>query len=132
VKKPFLPFAKAFVFERAPASLYLASHREDLMASFLICQFAKLSWQMPDLVVCSSDMKQIGYLFAKTIDRSLIPFPRDIEKFDPEKIEEDSIILMLDRGSPLEKQRKRMQALLGSFPKKGYLLSLFAHDTFNF
>lgn len=132
LKNPWLVFTKAFVFESVTSALYLERHRDDLMASFLICQWAKLSWPVPDIVVSMPHMEKIAFDFAEKIERPCISLFKSSWIFDAEKIDEGLVILLLDRGSPFENQREAARSLCSSFPKKGYLLSLFSHDTFDF
>ncbi len=130
-KKPWLVFTKAFVFEAVSPAFYLLQHHEDLMASFMICQWARLNWPVPDLVIAMPFMEMVAIHFSEKIQRPCLFFENQSLE-DMEKIEEDLILLILDRGGLLESQKKVVQLLCATFPKRGYLLSLFSHDTFDF
>ncbi len=130
-KTPLMVFTKAFLFESFPSAFYLVKQNEDVIVSFLICGWARLDWQMPDLVIAAPTMEKIALQFSEKIEKPCL-FLKSYLFSDVEKIEEDLVLLILDRGSGLEDQRKMVQSLASTFPKRGYLLSLFVHDTFNF
>lgn len=123
VRRPCLPFPQAFLWDASPSSLYLYRRYPDLMSSFLIYQFSRLGWDTPDIITPSSGMEAIALELSFALQ---LPFARNASA-----IAEDQTILLIDRGSSTADRQRSIRALKDAFPKKGFLLSLFPHDTFD-
>lgn len=131
-----LPFLKAHVFERFAPPLYLARERSDMVPFFALHQWAKLSWSIPDAVVPMPNAKSLALAFAKGIERPfanvLRPRRDDSWECDREVLEENQVLLLIDQESSWADLHRATQALAETSPKKGYVLSLFLHDSFHF
>lgn len=121
------PFRRAFAFHPTPPAFHLARTRPDLLASFFVLQWVRLDWPTPDVVVPMRGMKKIAKAFAEMIDR---PFASVLKwrRCDFKAIEENQVLLLLDNQSGGEKISRAVSLLGETFPKKGFLLSLFPYD----
>src|SRR3990167_2130986 len=68
-RNPILTFPRAYVFESVSPALHLAEKRADLLAAFAICQWARLDWLLPDVVIAMPGMQKVAIDFAKRILR---------------------------------------------------------------
>lgn len=127
-KKPFLPFAKASVFEQDEPPRILFFQRPDMMISFMQMQWAQLDWPRPDVIVPMPEAKQLArdWAIAMNCPFADILSQKGTWQCDVEKIEEGFTLLILDKESSIEELLGACQALARTFPKNGYILRLFS------
>jgi hypothetical protein len=119
---PRLSFSRAAVFEPSPPTFYLARKMPDLLPSFAVLQWIQLDWPLPDAVVPMRGAKGLALAFAEMIDRPFAPVLKD-----PEAVEEDQTLLLIDAHSGIEEADAAISLLAEAFPKKSFLLSLFPY-----
>ena len=125
---PLIPFLRASVFDAAPPAFHLVRARPDLLADFAVRAWSGLAWPLPDAVVPMRGAKELALRFAELIERPFVPlFKRS--GCDAEAIESDRVLLVIDRGNSFPDCQIAIEALAETFPKKGYLLSLFPYDS---
>ncbi len=128
--KPTLVFPRGYLFEKGEAPLYLAQRSPESLPSFLVVQWARLQWRFPDVVISMPGAKALAISFSEMIQCPYI----DVLKWDgawqcdAEGICEDSILLVIDLDSSLENLAGAIQSLSNTFPKKGYILSVFGKE----
>lgn len=134
IKKPHMAFPSAFLWDPLLPPLHLARTCPEMMGSFLLFQWSRLGWEKPDVILPMPGMEPMALDLADRLDVAYASIfsSSDPTFCDEECIHEDQTLLLLDRGLPLTMQKMRVDAVLGAFPKKGFLLSLFPHDTFDF
>lgn len=128
IKKPLLPFSKAFVFEKTESAFILAGKEEETVCSYFVLQWGKLNWPIPDVVVPMPGAQKLAKIFSEMVRCPMadILMQQDAWECDEKAILEEQILLVLDRDSPMDDCQKAIRALSKTFPKKGYLLRLFA------
>lgn len=134
IQRPHMSFAYAFLWEPFLPPLHLARAYPEMMGSFFLFQWNRLGWEKPDLILPMPGMEKIALDLADRLDVSYASIfsASDPTFCDEECIDEDQTLLILDRGLPLKEQKLRVDAVWGASPKRGFLLSLFPHDTFDF
>jgi hypothetical protein len=118
VKKPIFSFTHAFIFEETAPAFYLTRLESETIASFAIYAFIQLEWPVPDIIIPMPDCKEIALKFSEMLEKPLA-------RTDPETIEEDKILLIMNRNSSVEQLRKVLGELSVTSPKRGFILSLF-------
>ena len=112
------------MFDPAAPALHLARVRPDLLAVFAICQWARLDWLMPDVVISMPGAQKAALDFANMIQR---PFANIVQErqYDTEAIHAEQVILVIGLQNSLAECQGAINRLSGTFLKRGYLLSLF-------
>lgn len=125
-KNPILSAVRAAVFDPNAPARFLGLEPPEGLASFAIYQWIQLEWPLPDAVIPMPDSVSIAKVFADTIQ---CPFIRALKgncEYRVDCLEEEGILLLIDRGNPIEKIQKAIISLSESFPKRIYLLTLFS------
>lgn len=110
--------------------MYLAQRATEILPSFLVFQWARLSWRIPDVVISMPGARDLAISFSEMIQCPYI----DVLQWDgawscdAEGIEEDCVLLLIDFDSSLESLSEAIQTLSSTFPKKGYVLSIFGRE----
>lgn len=119
IKNPRLKFTQGFVFEETPPAFHLARQDSETVVAFMLAAWAKLNWEMPDLVLPMLGSKEVAFLFAEKIERPL-------GIWDIKAIEEELTLMVICVDSTMEEVEKALQILAKASPKRGYVLSLFS------
>jgi len=135
-RAPLLPFERAAVFDkRSPICKILNEDNIMATASFAYYQWLKLDWKEPDLIVSippsrSGVAKEFASLCSQPCPNLFrrVAWPVGTERWEilDHLIEENSIILLFDDGCSLKELQMATAALSTTFPKKVYLISLYA------
>ena len=144
--RPFISAPRAYLFEPTHIARRLESVLNDnealqqMVASFLVVEWSRLQWPMPDRIAPIWPIGQRGALqniaeeFARMLDRPLIdefrlgwikPFSWRIERKRQDLLENQSVLL-LDLKSTTEDLRCAVNELWPAFPKQIHILSVFA------
>lgn len=123
-KNPLVAYVRASVFQEVRSAHVLARTKPECLPAFAVRQWARLAWEMPDVVVPLKGAKAFGLEFAERIGR---PFAQIVRRrhCNVEAIEEGLVILLLDTVGDARGAKRTMGQLREASPKKGYLLSLF-------
>jgi hypothetical protein len=144
---PILAAPHAYLFDPNHVALRLkyllqASGSEGLrplIASFLVVQFNRLNWPMPDRVAIilqrkgGQALREIAEQFAQMIGRAVseefklrwsAPFEWRLERKKDDLLENQNILL-IDFDSPVNDQCKALNELWPAFPKQIHILSIF-------
>ncbi len=124
-KGPRLSFSRAAIFDADPSAHYLARKRADLLVDFATLQWAQLDWPLPDAIVPMHGAKNLARDFAERIDCPFAPILKRGGWCDVEAIEEDQVFLLIANENSVGEVREAISLLQETFPKKGFLLSLF-------
>ena len=119
---PLLQIPVASVFERSSASIRLAQEareKPEAIAAFLIFQWTRLHWEIPDAVIPHGGRFPLAKFFGEALSRPCI-LPRDVGL-----LEEDQILLLLAEENTPESLQEPLDDLNAIFPKKIYALTLF-------
>ena len=116
---------RAFVFDpESPASL-LGLDALDALAGFALIQFIQLEWDMPDAIIPMPDSISIAAAFADLLHLPLIQALDLRHSYKEDRLEENGTLLLFDISNSIPVLQKSTMALMESFPKRIYLLSLF-------
>ncbi len=131
-RDPLLPFPRAYVFdERAPAKK-LGFDAVEALAGFAYNQWLRLDWAMPDAVVPMPDgdsevlAKALAALLEKPRMKALRGAGERIELRE-EVLSEGQELLVIDVSNPIHRLQKATSVLSESFPKRIYVLTLYAY-----
>lgn len=126
-RNPLLPFPRAFVFEDIELARHLEKAETDTLSAFAIVQWCRLDWPTPDVIVPMPGNRELAVHISEMLRKPMADILHSGEgwRCDEEAILEGQIILVIDRGSPLSTLQGAISALAATFPKRGYLLSLY-------
>jgi hypothetical protein len=135
-RAPLLPFERAAVFDRRmPIYKILGEEAVLAAASFAYYQWLRLDWKEPDLIVPMPGNRfgvaqQFALLCNKPVPKIFrrIAWPLGNQRWEVVEhlIEENATVLIFDEGSSQKQLQLAATALSTAFPKKVFLLSLFA------
>jgi hypothetical protein len=125
LRKPELPFRRAYVFEDTEPSRILAKQPIDTIAAFMMKSFISLEWPLPDIVIPMPGAKAAALKFSEMIHKPIANLFSKGWKGDVEAIDTGLILLVIDLGHSLEECKLAISSLAEASPKRGYLLSLF-------
>lgn len=126
IRKPDLPFTRAYVFEDTEPSRLLAKQSVETIAAFMMYSFISLDWPLPDVVIPMPGAKAVALCFAKMIQRPIANLFSKGWKGDVEAIDARLVLLLIDLGHSLDECKLAISSLSEASPKRGYLLSLFS------
>ncbi len=129
-QKRHLSVKRAYVFDPESPAHLLGLEETKALAGFAILQWIQLEWITPDAIVPMPDSKAIALDFAKFLDVPLVQALSKYHEYKEGRLEEDQILLLFDVSNSLPKLEKAALALMQSFPKKVYLLSLLPYVDF--
>lgn len=126
-RTPALAFPKAAIFDETEPARYIAKKEKEMLASFALFQWSRLDWPIPDVVIPLSNAKSFANALATFLHRPIADILTlgNEWKCDEEGIQIDQEILVCNFENSMEECRKAIQSLSPTFPKKGYLLSVF-------
>ncbi len=128
-KDPILPFASGYVFEDTEPVHSLLRQGEDVLASFAVCQWAQLDWEMPDVIIPMPGARLWAFYFAQMLRRPLANVFSSQGLVDLQSIDDQLVVLVLDRGSKEKERRHLIESLMQAYPRKGYVLGLLNGDS---
>jgi len=132
-RDPWLPFPFAYVFESSAQAYRLCregKEHPDAMTAFMVVQWEKLRWPIPDVVVPLPGARCFAKSFSSWLETSYAPvLSRCLDQWDcdVEALQEDQTLLLLGEKVSRSMLQGAIEALSEAFPKKIYVLSLL-HD----
>ena len=129
-RNPDLPFSRAFVFEDTEVAMSLAKLESEDLVAFAMVQWVNLEWPLPDIVIPMPGAEGIARQFSAMIGRPMVCCLtyRETWECDAESLDTDLVLLVIDKSCSKEECHGAIQALSSTFPKRGYLLSLFSKE----
>ncbi|HSX13072.1 MAG TPA: hypothetical protein VLE96_01445 [Chlamydiales bacterium] len=118
VTKPLLPFTLGCIFEETDPAFHLSKMEGETVAAFAINAFVHLEWPIPDLVIPMPGGREVANYFAEMLQRPL-------GSTDPEAMNEDQVLLVLNAFHSVEELDKVVKKLALASPRRGFILSLF-------
>lgn len=127
-RKPLLVFPKASIFEETEPAKYIVKTNEEMLAFFALFQWSRLDWPLPDVLIPLSNAKPFAKSFAKLLKRPIGDILRkgDTWECDAEALDMDQVVLVCNVENTIEECQEAISKLAPTFPKKGYLLSVFS------
>lgn len=124
------PFRHGYVFESHPlVSLLLRKKKEcpEPFAGWLLAQWSRLDWPLPDCVIPFPGMEEIAQIFALDLQTDFVDCLRKgrmgwrlLERGLPDS----AVLLLLDEGIGKREKRKASAQLLEAMPRQMFILSL--------
>jgi hypothetical protein len=127
--KPILNAVRATVFDSESPGRYLGLDSPDAMAGFALLQWIQLEWPMPYAIVPMPDPESqaVAKAFAALLDLPYIQALQGDGEYREGRLEEDEYLLLIDVSSSVAKLKKATDSLVGAFPKRIFLLTLFPY-----
>ncbi len=129
-RKPQRLFPSAFLFA-AEQPLFWLSREENIssesLAAFVVVQWERLGWPMPDAIVPFHKMDAIADLLSSWLHVPYLPLLRKKKgewRCEAELIEEGKTLLVLAKSGSEKSLDQAASALYETSPKKVYVLSL--------
>lgn len=130
-QKPKLSAVRAAVFDAESPAPSLGLEAVNAMASFAYLQWVQLEWPKPDAVIPimgGMGAKPLTKAFSSLCAAPFVPALNSHGHYLEDCLDEEMNLLLIDISSPFEVLQKATQSLSESFPKRIYLLSIFASD----
>ena len=123
-----LPAIRGNVFEKGSPAYLIKMRKEEALAAFAYIQWSCLDWEKPDAIIPMPNAKRIAKELTKYMKVPFVPALNTFSEYREDYLEEDQVLLVLDRDSSFKELEMCTQTLKKAFPIKIYLLSLFPRD----